>query len=268
VNRLSAYYTRKDENQRLRSGRGELEFLRTKQIIQEFLPDRQNLTIADVGGGTGPYSFWLAEQGHDVSLFDLMPHHIDQALSINKKSSHPLNQIETADTRSLDLPLQSLDVVLLMGPMYHLTDAVERASVLQKVSSWLAPDGIGFVAYISRFASAYDGFINGLFEDPEFLEIVRQDLETGIHRPNRENTRYFTHGYFHHPDEIEKEAEAATLQVIENIAVEGLGWSLQNFDELWENEEQRAILLEMVKRTDRDRSLLGASCHLILVVRK
>ena len=224
--------------------------------------------MADVGGGTGPYSFWLAEQGHYVSLFDLMPHHIDQALSVNEGSPYPLNRIEEADLRSLELPSQSFDVVLLLGPMYHLTDSEERASALQKVSEWLSPDGVGFVAYISRFASAYDGFLSGVFDDPEFLEIVREDLETGVLRPSRDGTKYFTHSYFHHPIEIEREAEAASLRIVENVAVEGMAWLWQNLDELWGDDTQRDILLEMVRRTDRDRSLLGASCHLILVVRK
>ena len=247
MNRIASHYTRVDESQRLYSNRGELEFLRTKQIIQEFLPDQKGLSIADVGGGTGPYSFWLAEKGHDVSLFDLMPRHIHQALEINKKSPYPLTRIEPADVRSLELQSQQFDVVLLMGPIYHLTELDECVEVLQKVSRWLARDGIGFIAYISRFGSVFDGFIRGLFVDPEYLEIVRQDLETGVHRPNKENTRYFTDGYFHHPDEIEKEAESANLQIVDHVAVEGLGWIWQNFDAIWADPRQRTILLEMVK---------------------
>ena len=268
MNRIASYYDRKDESQRLFTGRGELEFLRTKQIIQEYLPDGSGLSIADIGGGTGPYSFWLAESGHDVSLFDLMPHHIQQALATNRRSQYPLNRIEEADVRSLDLPGRSVDAVLLMGPMYHLTDRKERVEVLRKVAAWLADGGLGFIAYISRFGSVCDGFVRGLFEDPEFLEIARGELETGVHRPNRENTRYFTDAYLHHPDDIEEEAVAANLEIVDHVAVEGLGWLWQNFDELWADERQRSILLEMVARTDRDRSLLGVSGHILLVVKR
>ena len=100
LNRIASYYNRKDENLRLFTGRGELEFVRTKKIIQEYLPDGSGLSIADIGGGTGPYSFWLAESGHDVSLFDLMPRHIQQALAINQQSQYPLSRIEEADVRS------------------------------------------------------------------------------------------------------------------------------------------------------------------------
>ncbi len=201
MDRIETYYNRKDENQRLSSGRGELEFLRTKQIIEQFLPDETGLSIVDVGGGSGPYAFWLAEKGH-------------------------------------------------------------------KVAHWLSPNGVGFVAYISRFGSMFDGFISGLFEDPEYLDIVRQDLETGVHRSNKDNTRYFTDAYFHHPDEIEREAEEAHLQIVDHIAAEGVGWVWQNFDQILSNPRQRAIMLEMIDRTDRDRSLLGASGHILLVVKR
>ena len=268
MDRIATYYNRKNETQRLFNGRGELEFLRTKQIIEQFLPDETGLSIADVGGGSGPYAFWLAEKGHEVSLFDLMPNHIEEAVSINKKAPNPLTRIETADVRSLELEPQQYDVVLLLGPMYHLTDANERSLVLRKVADWLSPKGVGYVAYISRFASMLDGFISGLFEDPEYLEIVRQDLETGVHRPNKDNTKYFTDAYLHHPDEIEREAEEAHLQIVDHVAVEGVGWLWQNFDQIWSDPRQRTIMLEMIDRTDRDRSMLGASGHILLVVKR
>ena len=122
--------------------------------------------------------------------------------------------------------------------------------------------------YISRFGSMFDGFISGLFEDPEYLDIVRQDLETGVHRPNKDNTRYFTDAYLHLPDEIEREAEGAHLQIVDHVAVEGVAWLWQNFDQIWSDPRQRTIMLEMIDRTDRDRSLLGASGHILLVVKR
>ncbi len=266
MDRIAAHYGKKNENQRLLSGRGELEFVRTKQIIEQYVPNKSGLSIADVGGGTGPYAFWLAGKGHRVSLFDLAPEHIDEAVSINKTARRPLTRIEVADVRSIEPGSGQYDVVLLLGPMYHLTSAKERMQILRKAADWLTPDGVGLVAYISRFASMLDGFTQRLYEDPEFLDIVRQDLETGVHRPSRDNTRYFTDAYFHHPDEIEREARKANLQVVDLVAVEGIAWMWQNFDEMWADPRERAIMLEMIDRSDRDRSLMGVSSHILLVV--
>ena len=63
------------------------------QVIEQFLPDETGLSIADVGGGSGPYAFWLAEKGHKVALFDLMPNHVEEAVSINKKAPNQLTRI-------------------------------------------------------------------------------------------------------------------------------------------------------------------------------
>ena len=72
----------------------------------------------------------------------------------------------------------------------------------------------------------------------------------------------------HHPDEIEREAEEAHLQIVDHVAIEGVGWLWQNFDQIWSDPRQRTIMLEMIDRTDRDRSLLGASGHNLLVVKR
>ena len=268
MDRIVAHYSKKNESQRFLSGRGELEFVRTKQIIEQYLPNESGLSIADVGGGSGPYAFWLAGKGHRVSLFDLVPEHIEEAVSINETARDPLTRIEVADVRSLVLESKRYDAVLLLGPMYHLMSAKERGQVLRKAADWLTTDGVGFVAYISRFASMLDGFTQRFYEDPEFLDIVRQDLETGVHRPNRDNTRYFTDAYFHHPDEIQREAEEANLEVVDLVAVEGIAWMWQNFDEMWADPRERGILLEMLDRTDRDRSLMGISSHVLLAFKK
>lgn len=266
MDRIAAHYSKKNESRRLLSGRGELEFVRTKQIIEQYLPNESGLSIADVGGGSGPYAFWLAGKGHRVSLFDLVPEHIEEAVSINKTARDPLTRVEVADVRSLDLESNRYDAVLLLGPLYHLINAKERGQVLRKAADWLTTDGVGFVAYISRFASMLDGFASSYYEDPEYTDIVRQDVETGVHRPSLDNTRYFTDAYFHHPDEIQREAEEANLEVVDLVAVEGIAWMWQNFDEMWADPRERGILLEMLDRTDRDRSLMGVSSHVLMVV--
>jgi 2-polyprenyl-3-methyl-5-hydroxy-6-metoxy-1,4-benzoquinol methylase len=66
---IEQYYAEFPEDDRLKSGFGQLEFERTKTIVQRFLP-LPPAVVADVGGGTGPYSFWLASLGYEVHLID------------------------------------------------------------------------------------------------------------------------------------------------------------------------------------------------------
>ena len=66
---IEQYYAEYPENERLSSARGQLEFERTKRIVQRFLPSPPGI-VADVGGGTGPYSFWLSSLGYNTHLIE------------------------------------------------------------------------------------------------------------------------------------------------------------------------------------------------------
>src|ERR1700727_2520265 len=74
---LRAYYSRGEEHDRLAAGDGQLEFLRTTEIILRRLPPAPAL-VADIGGGPGRYALWLAGLGYQVEHRDLMPLHVEQ----------------------------------------------------------------------------------------------------------------------------------------------------------------------------------------------
>src|SRR5215475_2885341 len=75
---LHAYYERGEEADRLaRSGAGRLEFERTQEIVLRHLPPPP-ATVADIGGGPGRYSIWLAGLGYRVVHRDVVPLHIEQ----------------------------------------------------------------------------------------------------------------------------------------------------------------------------------------------
>ncbi|HET7747752.1 MAG TPA: hypothetical protein VFK81_00105, partial [Terriglobales bacterium] len=57
-----AHYEATPEEGRLKTGWGVLELARTQELILRHLPPPP-CRILDVGGGTGVYSYWLAERG-------------------------------------------------------------------------------------------------------------------------------------------------------------------------------------------------------------
>ena len=108
------FYNNGAEIGRLENGLGMVEFYRSKEIISQYITKAS--TVYDIGGGIGKYSEWLAENGHDVTMIELAPTAVDYAI---KNTKRPYTAI-VGDARKLDLPDQSADVVLLMGPLYHL----------------------------------------------------------------------------------------------------------------------------------------------------
>ncbi len=117
------------EAERLRRGAGRLEFVRTQEIIRRHLAAAP-LDILDVGGGAGAHAAWLADDGYAVHVVDPMPSHVEQA----KRLGGPRRRItaEVGDARALRAKDQSADAVLLLGPLYHLTEQTDRIRALRE----------------------------------------------------------------------------------------------------------------------------------------
>ena len=265
---IQDFYGRFDEKNRLLSGIGQLERVRTQDILERHLPTAPAV-ILDVGGGAGVHSFWLAERGYEVHLVDPVSAHIDQAREeARKHPDHPLASLRVTDASCLGQPDSSVDAVLLLGPLYHLTEKKDRMRALEEVRRVLLTDGWVFAAAISRFASVLDGLFHGYLDDPEFVRIVYRDLESGQHRNPTSNSLYFTTAYFHRPDEFIQEIEESGLRLMKTLAVDGVGMMLQNFEQHWQDKEKQDRLLGILRRLEEEPSLLGASAHLMAIARK
>jgi ubiquinone/menaquinone biosynthesis C-methylase UbiE len=264
---VSAYYAAFAEESRLTAGAARLEFERTKEILSRILPPAPARVI-DVGGAAGAYSFWLADQGFDVHLVDLSPRLVEEARARNANRSKPIASLTIGDARSLPQDTGSAGVVLVMGPLYHLTEETDRATALREAFRVLAPRGVVAVAAISRYASAFAGLSSRLSLDPRFVEIRNQDLATGQHRNNTDQRDYFTTAYFHRPDDLRRELEHAGFGEVQVLGVEGLGGWLSDVDERWEDPVLRHDLLDVTRRLESEPSIVGVSAHLIGIGRR
>jgi SAM-dependent methyltransferase len=156
-------------------------------------------------------------------------------------------------------------VVLLLGPLYHLTDREERLLALREVYRVLRSGGVMFAAAISRYASALDGVARDLFADHRFGAIVQQDLEHGQHRNDTDKWDYFTTAYFHRPEELQVEVVSAGFNCQGVFGLEGPGWILSDFDQRWAATRKRENLLRVARALEREVSIVGLSAHLLAV---
>lgn len=266
--RVLQYYSDSDEAARLRTSWFQLEHERTRELIQRRLPPPP-AGVIDAGGGSGVYACWLASLGYEVHLIDPVPKHVEQArASSSQQSDHPLASAELGDARQLSHAENSVDAVLLLGPLYHLVEKEDRIACLREARRVLRPGGLIWAAGISRFASLLDSLSSGFFADPVFAPILERDLEDGQHRNPTTNSIYFTDAYFHKPGELSREFLAAGFQVLEIAAIEGPGWLARDFDRLWNNPAQRDRLLTTIRKVEREPSILGASSHIMAIGRK
>ena len=127
---IAAFYARGLERDRLSAGQGALELLRTQQLLERYLPAAPAV-LADVGGGPGRYALWLARQRYRVHLVDPVTLHVEQARSASQTSStEVLASAQVGDARELPFPDASMDAVLLLGPLYHLSERADRLQAL------------------------------------------------------------------------------------------------------------------------------------------
>ena len=266
---ISAHYEEGIEKERLfGEGVARLEYVRTRELLARHLPPAA-ATILDVGGGAGAYALPLAEEGYSVYLVDPVPLHVEQATAASVAQPRaPLAGVELGDARSLSQGDASVDAVLLLGPLYHLTLRDDRIQALREAWRVVRPEGVMVAAAISRFASTIDGLLRGFLLDPEFEAIVERDVREGQHRNPTERPEWFTTAYFHLPEELRGEVKEAGFVVEALVGIEGPAWAVPDLDAWLEDSRQRAKLLAAIGRVEAEPSLVGASAHLLVVGRR
>jgi ubiquinone/menaquinone biosynthesis C-methylase UbiE len=266
---ILAHYDEGVERERLlRGGAGRLEYLRTRELLARYLP-RPPATVLDVGGGAGVYALPLAREGYSVHLIDPVPLHVDQAREASAlQREAPLASAEVGDARRLPWDDNSVEAVLLLGPLYHLTSRDDRLQALREAYRVVRSGGLVAAAAISRFASTYDGLLRGFLEDPSFEEIVERDVREGQHRNPTGRPEWFTTAYFHLPEELRDEVIEAGFRVEALVGIEGPAWVLPDLDYWLEDPARRSRLLEAIRRVETEPSLLGASAHILVVGRR
>ena len=261
------YYERYAEETRLTAGPALLEFARTKEILQRLLP-KMPARIVDVGGAAGVYSGWLAELGYEVHLVDGSERLIGEARKLDARRSRPIASLSVADARQLPQPDSFADVVLVMGPLYHLTEEDDRMKALREARRVLTNSGLLVVAAISRYASALDGLARSRAKDPAFTRIRDRDLLDGQHRNDTNKMDYFTTAYFHRPEDLREEMLAAGFEDVSVLGVEGAGWMVPDFEARWADPVMREDLLVTARAFEAAPSLIGVSAHLLGIGRR
>jgi ubiquinone/menaquinone biosynthesis C-methylase UbiE len=262
---IRRYYELGLEKQRLTSAAGQLEFLRTQEIIQRYLPHPPGVVL-DIGGGPGMYACWMALNDYEVHLVDPVPLHVEQAREASaRQPSNPVNSFQLGDARQVAFMDKCVDGVLMLGPLYHIVERAQRITALEESRRVLKEGGVLIAVAISRFASTLAGLIEGYLEDLEVVRIIQRDLQDGQHRNPTAKPSFFTTSFFHHPRALEQEIREAGFSDVRLLAVEGPAVFLQDLEEQWKHRQQREMILEAVRWLEGEPSVMGVTGHLAAI---
>ncbi len=165
---LINYYNKFNEDKRLNSRHGQVEFITSLKYIKEYLKDMDSPKILDIGAGCGKYSITLADLGYDVTAIELVKHNLRV---IEQKSKN----VKAYQGNALDLSRfsdESFDLVLLFGPMYHLCNDKDKVQALKEAKRVTRKDGIIMVAYCMN---DYCVITHG-FKDNNIVECLNQNM--------------------------------------------------------------------------------------------
>lgn len=267
-NKVKDYYSQwgREADRLFKKPPGIIERLRTESILKRSAP-KSPAVVYDVGGGAGVYAFPLTEQGYSVHLIDFTPLHIEQAKERMKETGIKLAECSVGDARKLKVPDVVADIVLYFGPLYHLLEKKDRAKALREAYRILKPGGMFFAAGISHFAALLDfGFKNKLGK-PSVAPMIEEGLKTGKHNIPVGGRGIFS-AYFHHPDELEKEVQEVGFKEVKLFSIECPSWMFTSLQEIVDNKQSLDKLLYFLEMIETDRSIIGASSHIMAIGKK
>ena len=263
------FYNNGAEIGRLERGLGIVEFHRTKEILSRYIDGGK--VIYDIGGGIGMYAAWLAKKGNEVHLIELAENAVEYAKTNMMQDCRFI--AETGNALKVNRPDESADVVLLMGPLYHLRNREDRLQSLREAFRVLKKGGLLMAAGISKFSSMTWGLSvygekNDFIDDPVFFNMIKGEMTTGDHIRPKEYPKFIAEAYFTTSEEMKSEIAEAGFAVVKAIAVEGCIWFTPHLAEKWEDEASRERLLEIVRITETEPEMMGMSPHFLVMARK
>lgn len=256
---LENYYNKFNEDKRLLSRHGQVEFFVTMEYIHKYL-DRQNMKILDVGAGTGRYSIALAKEGHQVTAIELCKSNIGKMkVNVNKEKVN----VDIYQGNALNLkkiPSCTYDVTLLLGPMYHLHSLQDKVQVLLEAKRVTKHNGIIIVGYLMNEYCV----ISYGFKDNNIKECLKNGIleEDTFHSLLKEDDLYD----YVRVEDIYRYSDLAHLKREELIGVDGPTDYMRNvINEM--DEENFSLFKKYCLAISSRQELIGASSHTIDILR-
>lgn len=159
---LIKYYNKFNEDKRLETKHGQVEFLTAMKYLHNYLSKYKNPKIIDIGAGTGKYSIELSNEGYDVTAVELVKHNLRVIEEKNKN-------IKTIHGNAINLKKikdNSYDITILFGPMYHLISIEEKVKALSEAKRITKKNGLIFISYcMNEYAVITHGFIDNYISE-------------------------------------------------------------------------------------------------------
>lgn len=256
MDELEKYYNKFNEDKRLLSRHGRVEFSVAMDYIHEAIGDRKNLDIIDIGAGTGRYSVLLADEGHNVTAVEYVNKNVSQ---IKMKSSKVVAKQGTA----LNLKKfkdESFDVALLFGPTYHLFTHEDKLKAITEAKRILKKGGYLLIMYLMNEYAV----ITYAFKEGNLQKVLAENkLDENFQTITTKEDLYS----YVRLEEINKLADESGMTRHKIIGVDGATDYIRPVLNKM-SEQDFEIYIKYQKSICERPELLGASSHILDILKK
>lgn len=256
MNYIEDYYNNYDEDKRLMRKNRLPEFLITMKYIEKYLtPDSK---IIEIGAGTGRYSVALAEKGCDVTAVELVPHNIE----ILKKKVKPNHKIKIYEGNACDLSfIESgvYDIVLLLGPMYHLYNEEDKHNAISEALRVAKKGGIIYSAYCNNDTVMYK-----MFYTKKILNHLKNgDIDDNYHAVSKPELIF----ELYRKEDIDRLMSKYNVTRLHFVGVDMLSYLYSNKLERL-NKKEFEEYMKFLNVICENESMTGLSIHMLDIFRK
>lgn len=253
---LEQYYNKFNEEKRLSSRHGQVEYITTMKYIHKYLENMPQAAILDIGAGTGRYSVALAQEGYDVTAVELVKYNLgilkSKNSSVKAYQGNALNLKRFAD--------ESFDMTLLFGPMYHLYTKEDKQKALAEAKRVTKPNGIILVAYCMNEYCV----LTYAFKEGHIRECLQKDRLTEDFHSSAEAKDLYDYVRI---EDIDALNEAAGLKRIQIISPDGPANYMRPVLNAMD-EETFSLFIQYHLATCERADLIGAGAHTVDILRK
>lgn len=262
MNRIEEFYNKFNEDKRLKTRHGRVEYEVTMHYILKYIDELKPNTIADIGAGAGAYTVPLLEKTDNIIAIDVVRYNLGRLKQNAAKAMSNYEDILTCykrDARKLrDINDNISDMTLLLGPMYHLTTLEDRRKALKEAVRVTKSGGIIFVAYIMN---EYGILMHGFNEHTILDDIKSGAVDDSFHINN--DDRIYSFVRLEDIDRI-NEGQDVTRETI--FSPDGLANHFRPMLNSLSKEEFQ-VFIEYQKKISGRTDLLGAAAHSVDVLR-